>query len=223
MSLTDYAPKPPELTVSTLLFRWKYAESKKHERRPGVVWITDLVSCPLKRKLSEMYPELSEADPFNPVTLEGDIVHIGLEKLLKDIYGDRFQAEVEGEKKVSGVTVRGRIDGLIDKVYGIEIKSVKGDYRTPHTHHVMQALLEMWLFDLLEVEIVYVSRDSVLSYIVSDRVNRPEWSENYILKDRLTDNDVAKMIADNTAPRYPEFECRYCSFAFCCPAKVSGR
>lgn len=194
-------------TSADLLFRWKVMESRKHERRPGEVYVTDLILCSYKLVMEQKFPEVSEADPFNPVTLEGDLIHRGVLSVLKEIYGDRLEVEVEGSKTVAGITVKGRIDAILDKKHGIEIKSTKGDYGYPHPHHELQCRIYRWMFNLDSIELLYVSRDRITSIPVNGTI---------------TDDDIAKLI---TTTRYADepWICDLCNFKFACSRKLTGK
>lgn len=192
-------------TVAYLLYKWKKEESDKHRREEGVVWLTDLLTCPKKLEYEELFPAVKEVDAYNPTTLTGDIIHRGVQDILKEIYGDKFRAEVEGEKKIGSVKIRGRIDGIINDKYGLEIKHVKSDHNIPYEHHLIQAKAEKWLFNLERVELLYISRDRITSYIIDDG---------------FKDDDIVMLLTTkNKIPRYT-WQCNYCNYTFICPYRV---
>ncbi|MEM2498065.1 MAG: hypothetical protein QXR81_06820 [Candidatus Nezhaarchaeales archaeon] len=191
-------------TLAESIFRWRYAESKKHQRGPNEVYVTDLLLCGHRVKLAEKFPEVFEAENFNPVTLEGDLVHKGVQSVLKEILGDRVQVEVEGERTVAGVKLKGRMDAIIDGRHGVEIKHTKGEYGIPHPHHELQVKIYRWLFNLSSAELLYVSRDGVTSI--------PVWES-------ATDEEVERLVKNPPVAR-EEWVCRFCPFSFACSLKV---
>lgn len=200
------------------LFNYFRAERAKHQREPGVVWVTDLVSCSLKSRYSEVYPELEMPQLFNPAAVHGTLVHRGLESLLAEILAGRG-AEVRLEQEASAevdlsqvspgagkVVVKGRIDALVllgGERVGVEVKSMRGDAPLPLEHHVDQVRLYNLLFDLPATILLYVTPERVAQYEVRERA---DWRE------------VAQRVLEPRAPRYP-WECRYCPFAVVCPSK----
>jgi CRISPR-associated exonuclease Cas4 len=211
-------PRVAGLDLVAELFNYFRAERAKHQREPGVVWVTDLVSCSLKSRYSEVYPELEMPQLFNPVAVHGTLVHRGLESLLAEILAGRG-AEVRLEQEASAevdlsqvspgagkVVVKGRIDALVllgGERVGVEIKSMRGDAPLPLEHHVDQVRLYNLLFDLPATILLYVTPERVAQYEVRERA---DWRE------------VAQRILEPKAPRYP-WECRYCPFAVVCPSK----
>ncbi|MBO3810133.1 MAG: hypothetical protein FGF50_11155 [Candidatus Brockarchaeota archaeon] len=195
-------------TLAELLFRWKQVESVKHERKPNEVYVTDLVLCGYRLKMAEKFPELALTEVFNPVTLEGDIIHKGVQTVLKELLGDRVQVEVEGVKSVGSYTLKGRVDVIVDGEHGVEIKSARGDYGIgTHKHHELQAKIYKWMFNLESIELLYVTRDRTTSIPVEGNV---------------TEKDVLELIEK---PRLAEEEwiCVYCPFNFACQHKLTGK
>ncbi|MEM1631210.1 MAG: hypothetical protein QXX83_03700 [Thermofilum sp.] len=208
-----------EPNVVAELYSFFRSERQKHSREPGVVWVTDLVSCSLKSRYSLEYPELELAELFNPVLIHGTLVHRGLEELLKLILeqkGVKVEVELEGSMEVdlsdltpgSGkVLVKGRADVILTlpngEKHGVEIKSMRGDAPLPLEHHVDQARVYNTLFNLSSTILVYIT---------------PERITQYVERERLPAGEIAKRILEQKAPRYP-WECKYCPFSVLCPSK----
>ena len=188
--------------ITEIVISWRLKELEKHER--DGIWATDLVRCPLKREFEEKYPELYRATVFTPNTILGSLVHLGLENLLSSELN--AEIEVKAEKQIGEYKIIGRIDAIIGKV-GIEIKTSRADIEIPYEHHILQAKIYNWLYDLEKTVLVYVT---------------PERFAEYPIEDRLTEDEILRLIVDKKAPRY-EWECRYCHFAVICPNKVRKR
>ena len=195
-----------------VLYELKRREREEHVREEGVYWVSDLVRCPLKREFEFRFPELVLSHLFSPPLILGDLIHRGLEAVIRDYYGDSASVEVEGEKEVRlpdgrVVRVRGRADAIVDfggVRVGVEIKSVRADMDFPLPHHVDQVRIYNWLFGLDHSVLVYVTPERVTQFPVLDRVDEGE---------------VVERITDDNAPRYG-WECGYCPYSVLCPKKV---
>ncbi len=182
--------------ITEIVISWRLRELEKHEKNG--IWVTDLIRCPLKREFEERYPELYKATVFTPSTILGSLVHLGLESLLSSELN--AEVEVRREKVIGDYKIVGRIDAIIGKV-GIEIKSSRADIDIPYEHHVLQARIYNWLYDLEKTVLVYVTPDRFAEFPIEDSANEEE---------------ILRLIVDKKAPKY-DWECRYCHFSVICP------
>jgi len=214
-----------ELDFVEKLYNFFKTEREKHKREEGVYWVTDLVSCRKKEKYSRMYPELELSYIFNPIFVQGTILHMGLEHLLEEILTDEgWLVEIEKEATMTinpkehlvsspidaPILLKGRIDvyAVNDTTkIGIEIKTARADLSLPHEHHIDQVKMYNTLYGLNESYLIYVTPDRVTQYVVSDKMSLGE---------------IAKRIVEDAAPRYP-WECQYCPFSVLCPRKVTKK
>lgn len=128
-------------------------QSKDRLRGENIYHITDLCRCPLKRTYELKFPEL--ARPFAPQLVTGQIVHLGLQHLLRE---KEFKIEVEKSRKIGNFTIIGKIDALNErKRLGVEIKFSRDDKYVPYEHHILQVKIYNWLFDLDRTILVYVT------------------------------------------------------------------
>ncbi len=204
------------IDVVNMIYSYTKAEREKHRREKGVVWVTDLVRCPLKRLYEELYPELSLREVFKPSLIVGTLIHLGLERVLKEVVQE-FSVEVETEwsKDVvledgSTVVVRGRLDVLLSRGperIAVEIKSSRSDRGIPQRHHLDQARAYNWLADTAGTLLLYVTPSRVTQFYVEDRMDATE---------------VVSRIASRRAPRY-SWECAYCAYSVLCPSKVESQ
>lgn len=207
------------LDVVAELYRFFKEERAKHERRPSVYWVTDLVSCSLKSRFSQEYPELELAQFFNPTLVQGALLHKGLEAVLKELLearGAKVGVEVEASVEVDlssalpsagRAVLRGRADLVVelgDERVGVEVKSARGDALLPLDHHVDQCRIYNFLFNFNYTCLVYVTPERIAQYEVVERGNVEE---------------LARRILEPKAPRY-SWECRYCPYSVVCPSKV---
>lgn len=209
------------LDLIGLLYAYFKQERAMHAREPGVYWVTDLVSCSLKREFALKYPELELAELFNPVTVLGSLVHSGIGQLLSRVLeneGARVELEVESSLMVnlepvvpgSGeVVVKGRADAIVvtrdGARYGIEVKTSRSDLSLPMEHHIDQVRVYNLLFNLEKSYLLYVTPERIAQFEVAERASEEE---------------LAKRILEAKAPRY-SWECKYCPFAVLCPSKVA--
>lgn len=199
--------------IQEYLYKMKLEDMKKHERKENEYYVTDLVRCPLKRVYEEKYPELILGQAFDPTLLLGDIVHMGLEAFIEKLFSEGYMkgivgVEVENSKKVGGYVIKGRIDALLevdDGRIGIEIKYSRRDLGLPHRHHVLQARIYNWLFDLDKTILIYLTPERIAEFEIADKVGEEE---------------LLKLIGSSETPRW-SWECQYCFFAILCPKKKS--
>ncbi len=184
--------------ITEIVISWRLRELEKHEKNG--IWVTDLIRCPLKREFEERYPELHKATVFTPSTILGSLVHLGLENLLSSELN--AEVEVRREKVIGDYKIVGRIDAIIGKV-GVEIKSSRADIDIPYEHHVLQARIYNWLYDLEKTVLVYVTPDRFAEFPIEDSAKEEE---------------ILRLIVDKKAPKY-DWECRYCHFSVICPNK----
>ncbi|RLG81238.1 MAG: hypothetical protein DRO40_09975 [Thermoprotei archaeon] len=201
--------------LADLIYKMKYSEALKHEREANIIYVTDLVQCSWKRVWEMEYPVFDRVRALKPSLIFGDIIHRGVQKYLEEAKGDSEIEEVQFEvphtltinveRKVYFVT--GRIDGMIKlrngRIIGLEIKSGLDDKNIPKEHHLMQCRLYNWLFNLKETILLYIT-----PYRLTD----------FTVITKYTDEEVAKLISEEKAPRW-DWECRYCDFNFICPKR----
>ena len=177
-------------------------------RDPFTFYVTDLTRCSMKREHEINNPELLYGRITNGRTLIGEMVHRGLESLLKDIFKDEVITEGEGIDRSKRVVVdgteyviKGRIDAIHKEGFGIEIKETVSHGPYPFIHHVEQAAIYNWLYDFRYTVLLYISPDGLFEYEV--RYKMPE-------------DEIIRRIRERTAPRY-EWECQSCEFKDICP------
>ena len=205
-----------DIDIVKVIYQLKLKEMKEHRREEGVYWIIDLVRCPLKRRYEFTYPEIIASQVFTPPFIQGDLIHKGLEEVLKKAYPKgEVSVELEGRKEVvlpngKKVSVEGRADAVIslgNERIGVEIKSLRSDTGIPLQHHMDQVRAYNWLFDLAY---------SILIYITPERITQ------YKIADRFSEGEVIERILSKEVPRY-SWECNYCPYSVLCPHKITGK
>lgn len=200
--------------IVEFLLRARLQEYLSHSKEENVIYVTDLVRCPLKVKFEREYKELIMSEILSPSAILGDLVHKGLESILK-IEGYEIFSEVEKEKIVvvdgKEFKIKGRADVILKKeneLIILEIKTARRDEGIPQRHHILQLRIYLWLFD---------ANKGILLYITPDRVTE------FPIEGAIETNSVIRMVEENLklspSPRY-SWECSYCIFSKICPNKV---
>lgn len=202
-----------EFDVVSLIYGWRIEEARKRleKKLENEIYVTDLVYCPLKYYFQKKFREITLADGFNPVTIYGEAVHVGIEEILKNILGsENVKTEVDFEKTIEvegkAFIVKGRVDAIIGD-YVIEIKSSRSDTNIPQHHHILQARLYLWLTGLKKALLLYITPNRISQYLVTEPASNGEVSDF-----------IRSLLAQSPAPRY-SWECMYCLFSILCPNK----
>jgi len=188
----------------------EFTEKLKEMTDPRIIYVTDLVSCSMKRIMRIRYPLLSFR--FEPPMVLGDLVHAGLEKLLEE-HG--WRAEVQIERKISIddeeyllkgradlVRYSGKTEDKVEEV--IEIKTGRDlPSNAPHEHHVLQLKIYLYLLGAQRGYLVYITPERLVEFQVD-----PEPIDLETL--------VRETVYNEKTPRY-EWECRYCPYRRICP------
>jgi CRISPR-associated exonuclease Cas4 len=204
----------PQIAVD--IIKWKIEQTLKHGNRrnqANVYYVTDLEKCAMRRWFETRLPELGIIRALNGRLLFGDIVHVGILTILKKIYGERIVTELDDEEAVSAertividgikYIISGRIDAILDKTIGIEIKSNVSPPETPLPvpWHVTQARAYNWLFNLQKTRLIYVTPHGIFQYEVETPISEEE---------------IKRIIRSEKSPKY-SWECKTCEFSSICP------
>ncbi len=190
------------MDIIKILYDLEKEEREKHERKDGIIYVTDLVSCPLKPEFERKFPELKTL--LEPALTLGNLVHLAIEKILQEKCN--AQIEVEKEAKIGEYVIKGRIDAIVGNI-GVEIKYSRTDNYIPYDHHITQVKIYNWLFNLDKTILFYITPDRLAQYEIVDRAG-----EKYILT----------LIEDRSIPRY-DWECSRCPFAKICHMKKNSK
>ncbi len=188
----------------------EFTEKLKEMTDPRTIYVTDLVSCSMKRIMRIRYPLLSFR--FEPPMILGDLVHAGLEKLLGE-HGWRPEVQIEKKVIINGeeYLLKGRAD-LVRYAPGspshaeevIEIKTGRDlPLNEPHEHHVLQLKIYLYLLAAKRGYLVYITPERLVEFEIE-----PEPIDLETL--------VRETVYNEKAPRY-EWECRYCPYRRICP------
>ena len=170
-------------------------------REPDKIWVSELVQCKQKAYFNAKFPEIYQIEPRFWL---GKIVHLGFEKWLEQEYNAK--TEVEVEKSIDDITVSGRVDAIVDDTV-IEIKYASDVFKNePYEHHIKQVRLYLWLTDLTNGKLIYISPKKFLEFDVLASAS---------------DDEVIMLYDTWSSPRYP-WECKYCPFSVICSRAKEG-
>lgn len=197
----------PSYKITSLIYNVlmkEQLEKIEEAKDPSIIYVTDLVSCTHKRRLRQIFPELTLR--FEPVAILGDLVHVGLEEYLKK---HNYEVEVSVEKKfeIHGreYVLKGRLDAYNpEEKIVVEIKSGRTAQNLPREHHILQ--LKIYL-ELMEAE------KGILIYITPEKIYEYEFERDKKINIKSM---MESLINDQIHPRW-SWECKYCIFQKICP------
>jgi CRISPR-associated exonuclease Cas4 len=201
--------------ITEFLLKKKLEEQLSHVKEENTVYVTDLVKCPRKVKYESEYKELAISQVYAPSAILGDILHLGLENLLKENFTAEAEVETQREIQVEGrvYKIKGKADAIIknssDESIIIEIKTSRSDKGLPLIHHKMQLQIYLWLFNTKKGILIYITPDRIAEY----EINEPLDEATIV---RLAEDTITL----RNSPRF-NWECKYCIFSVICPAKLT--
>jgi len=183
--------------------RIKYREDGKI-----LLFVHEICECSEKRKMRLRFPELERAETYNARFVIGELIEEALKKRFKNEGNSIYTKElsVDGKQYV----ICGTVD-IIDPESRtpIEVKYQTALKDEPKEHHVLQLRLYLWLLNAERGELLYVS---------------PEGLKSFIIERPLSEKEIIELIKSERAPRWIEWECKYCQYQqFCSKAIIKYR
>lgn len=160
--------------ITEFLLKKKLEEQLSHVKEENTIYVTDLVKCPRKVKYESEYKELAISQVYAPSAILGDILHLGLENLLKKNFTAEAEVETQREIQVEGrvYKIKGKADAIIKNSSGesiiIEIKTSRSDKGLPLIHHKMQLQIYLWLFNTKKGILIYITPDRIAEYEINE-------------------------------------------------------
>jgi len=160
--------------------------SEKH--KAPVIFVHEILQCPLKQDFSQQFPEIEMASIYNSKFVVGWLIEEAIKKLTNSREKPCYKIiDVDGEKYV----LAGSMDVFIaEDSTAIEVKYLTSMYGAPHIHHILQLQLylflaglnhgELWMFSpegTLFEEVTPLDEDHVKELVRSyvERLNIPRW------------------------------------------------
>lgn len=201
--MASYTPSQRITSIIYSKVLSKQLEKLRESRDPKVIYITDLVSCSHKHHLRKYFPELLLG--FEPPLVLGDLVHLGLEKMLSE---SSFETEVEIEGAVvlegNEYVIKGRVDAINrEEGIAVEIKTSRSGIFLPKENHIEQLNIYLNMLGYGKGILIYITPDKLVEY----EIERTALDIESIVRETLE---------DKAHPRY-EWECKYCVYRKICP------
>jgi CRISPR-associated exonuclease Cas4 len=180
-------------------------ELRKRFQREGkiLLFVHELCECSHKRKMRQRFSQIERAETYNPRFAVGQLIEEALKLRFQNEREHIYTKElgVDGKNGKSYV-ISGMID-IIDQETKtpIEVKYLTTLGSKPYEHHVLQLRLYLWLVKVRKGELLYIS---------------PEGLKSYPIRKPLTDGEVIRLIREEKAPRWNEWECYYCPYQQFC-------
>lgn len=197
-----------ESKITKLIYDMKledFARRLEELQNPSIVYVSDMVYCPLKRRFRLAFPHLTFE--FEPIAIMGELVHRGLQAILAE-RGYQVEYEVSREYALDNnvYLVKGRVDA-----YGhnevIEIKTSRGlADALPYQHHLLQVKAYLELTGAERGVLLYVSPDKIYEYQIT-------------LEEKVVERLLDETLRAVSAPRW-DWECRSCAFVKICPRRL---
>lgn len=179
------------------------AYRRELEKRYGapVIFVHELLQCPLKLEFAEKFPEIEMAGQINPRFIIGYLVEEAVKSLTgaKELKCHRVIKTPSGEYVIAGSA-----DAHLEKEdILIEVKYLTGMYGTPHQHHVLQLQLYLWISGKQRGELWMFSPEGAFAEPVQPAADQQviELVESYVKK--------------NPVPKY-SWECEHCPYEEWC-------
>ncbi len=201
-------------SVFDLIVNYYVSDSLNRLKDNGHVYVTELVSCPMKHYLRKRYPTLALQLNFNEKILLGKLVHEGIESVLHKIAQlmDNVEVEASVSKEINGVTIVGRADIVMSDAV-IELKTTRSTKDLPHENHILQAAIYARLLDKSRAVLLYI--------VLNNDVRILEYDVDPI-SDEMLYQLVSELKEKKPSPRFP-WECNYCVFKQFCPVRQINR
>ena len=171
------------------------------ELRENEITVHEFIGCKRKMLLLRNLPELEYSISINPRIVLGELIHLGILKIL----GKRDEKIVY--KDIILNNKRYRFIGMIDAIINNSIIDFKftllPSENLPSEKHVLQVKMYMWLTGLEEGYLLYFTPNEILEYKIDEK---------------LSDEDIKRLYEHWDSPRY-SWECDYCPVKRYCELK----
>jgi len=200
-----------EERVSEYLLKKEEEDKEKHKNLPHVYSISSLGYCPRSIYFDKVAP-VEESEETKSIFIVGNILH---EWVQNNLYKD-CNFEVEIEKKMDDITLRGRIDIINDfEIVELKTTSSLSYQRKPKEEHIVQINTYMGLTGVHKGKIVYIQKNDFHSKTFEVKFNQNIFDETIKkikkIDKQITDNIEYKDITPRMSPN-----CYYCKYrSFC--------
>ena len=180
--------------------REMFRRQLEEKYKAPVIFVHELLQCPLKQELAEKFPEIEMASMYNPRFVVGWLIEEAVKKLT-DSGEKTFHKVVDTDG--GRFVLAGTADIVLEGDTVVEVKYLSGMYGTPHEHHILQLQLYLFLGDFESGELWMFSPEGV----VAEEVKPIEQARVREL--------VEAYLSRRDAPRW-EWECERCIYEEWC-------
>jgi len=168
--------------------------------------------CPLRIYYTRRAKDVPEPEEFLYLKMRGTLMHLGVLYIVKQ-ENPLAETEVPFEREIEGITIKGRVDVLVNHTVE-ELKTVSKIPPKPYEEHIAQVQIYMWLTGCHDANIVYYD------------VNTGKMKSYHIEKDDLVINDIInkflyvyECLMKDLEPSYKVSSfCSLCKYKPFCPA-----
>jgi hypothetical protein len=186
--------------VREYLLKKDEEDKVKHKNIPHVYHISSLGYCPRSIFFDKVAPT-EESEDTKSVFLIGNIFHEWIQNNLLEGY----KFEVEIEKKIESVVLRGRIDAINDEEI-VELKTTNSlSYqRRPKEEHIVQINTYMGLTGIYKGKLVYIQKNDFDNKTFELKFNKSLFDETIkkiiAIDKQITDNVEYKDVIPRMSP-----------------------
>ncbi len=169
----------------------------------NVWYVRELCGCSRKHFLRVKYPWLSLKSIFSNEAIFGEIVHKGLENILKNC----DSKYIEKKFRVNGknIVLKGKIDALCNNVI-YEFKTTRRILNKPIKSHEKQILIYMELLNIEKGYIIYIN--TITGKFMCFEIKKQKLDLESLLKAYIENCVEAE-----------EWECNFCEYSLVCEFK----
>jgi CRISPR-associated exonuclease Cas4 len=182
-----------------------YRRELHEKHKLPVIFVHELLQCPLRQDFAQKFPEVEMASLYNSRFVVGYLI----EEAVKKITGAReLECHRIVETQNGKYVVAGTADAFLEEEDAIlEVKYLTGMFGAPHEHHILQLQLYLYLSGKKKGELWMFSPEGALFQPVEPA------SEQQVAE--LVESHTAK----NPAPKW-EWECTHCLYEEWCVSSL---
>jgi CRISPR-associated exonuclease Cas4 len=186
--------------------REAYRRELQEKYKLPVIFVHELLQCPLKQDFAQKFPEIEMASLYNSRFVVGWLIEEAVKKLTG---AKELKCHKAVETQNGRYVVAGTADAFLEKEDTvIEVKYLTGMFGAPHEHHILQLQLYLYLSGKKRGELWMFSPEGTLFQPVEPA------SEQQVAE--LVESHVAR----NPAPKWADWECNLCLYEEWCGSSL---
>lgn len=181
-------------------------EEKHWAECDEIVWVFELLECPMKKPYRENFRELEEAERFKPSIMLGELLHQALSHYFPTSPFEDVKYRLltmEGRR----IILAGLPDWYDDEGNVLEFKYARRRPDAPLPHHAAQVGLYLNILGGETGELWYITPDGFACFTGI----KP-----------ASDDEIAALLKSRKIPMWPDWECEYCPFVKLCGKSIES-